>query len=91
MLPLSHCWRRAQKFITNVSVQMSFHFIKIMEGVFEEAVAGAFFTKSNAIHRRDELLNVIAEQPDEPAETAEQPDTAERAIPAAAAVPEEGC
>ena len=78
-----------KKIITNVSVQMSNHFFKIMESFYKEARAGVFTTKGDVVNRRGELLSVIAEQPDEPAEATEQADTTERAIPAATTVPEE--
>ena len=47
----------AKQIITNVSVTMSIHFCTIMGILYSEAKAGAFTTKGDAVHRRDEILN----------------------------------
>ena len=65
-----------KKFITGVSVQQNHHFVKIMGDIAKEAEAGAFTTKGDVVHRRDELLKAQAD-------TAEHADTDEQAKPAA--------
>ena len=68
----SHCYMMGtvnglpKKIVTNISVQMSHDFVKIMNYLLEEAKAGKFATKGEAVKRRNEML---AAQPAAPAES----------------------
>ena len=67
-------------FVTNVSVQMSHSFSKIMQQMLQEAKGGRFATKGGAVKRRDQLVGETAAQavpadesaPTEPAAPAEE-------------------
>ena len=48
--------------MTNVSVQMSHSFSKIMQQMLQEAEEGRFATKSDAVKRRDQLVGEAAPQ-----------------------------
>ena len=47
-------------FVTNVSVQMSHDFSKIMQQMLQEAKEGRFATKGDAVKRRDQLVEGFA-------------------------------
>ena len=49
-------------FVTNVSVQMSHSFSKIMQQMLQEAKEGRFATKGDAVKRRDQLVGEAAPQ-----------------------------
>ena len=53
--------------MTNVSVQMSHSFSKIMQQMLQEAKEGRFATKGDAVKRRDQLVGEATPQA-EPAE-----------------------
>ena len=53
-------------FVTNVSVQMSHSFSKIMQQMLQEAKGGMFATKGDAVKRRDQLVGEAAPQAAEP-------------------------
>ena len=55
-----------KKIVTNVSVQLSHDFSKIMQHLLAEANAGKFATKGEAVKRRNQML---AAQPAAPAES----------------------
>ena len=47
---------KSKTFVTNVSVQMSRNFSKVMQQVLKEAQEGKFATRCEAVKRRDELV-----------------------------------
>ena len=55
-----------KQIVTNVSVQMSHNFSKIMQQLLQEANEGRFATKSEAVQRRD---NILKTQPAAPADS----------------------
>ena len=82
-----------KKIVTNVSVQMSHDFSKIMQQLLKEANEGRFATKSEAVKRRDHLVEQSPAAPADPAapagsaEPAYSPAFTDSAVPADEAPP----
>ena len=70
-----------KKIVTNVSVQMSHDFSKIMQQILGEANEGRFATKGEPVQRRDQLVDQAAPadsgHQDEPTESTLQAEPAE--------------